>query len=167
MTIVPATPADRPAIEALLDDAFGTDRHSRAAYRLREGNHCIAGLGFIIRDAASLCASIEFWPVALAYLADGARTPALLLGPIAVAAAYRGKGLGDAIIRHGIAAAEALGWRLIILVGDKPYYQRFGFDNVMTLAWRMPGPVDQQRVLARVGPGAGLLPEAADIVRPL
>ncbi len=171
MTIVPACPADRSDIERLLDDAFGADRASRAAYRLREGNSRVGGLSFVVRQAdGHLCGSIEFWPIALA-AADGTRHPALLLGPIAVDAACRGKGVGTALMQHGLSAADALGHATIVLVGDPEYYHRFGFAGAPAADWIMPGQTEQRRLLARLkapapAPAAARLVSAPPLHQP-
>jgi predicted N-acetyltransferase YhbS len=142
MIITPTLAAHAPAIEAMLDDAFGADRFTRTAYRLRQGQQPVAGLNFVVEDGPVVCGSISLWPIQL----DA--QPALLLGPIAVAASCRGKGMGGLLIGTSLAAARAQRRNIVMLVGDLDYYGRFGFGNVHTAAWRMPGPVDQQRVLA-------------------
>jgi predicted N-acetyltransferase YhbS len=138
----PTLPAHQLAIGALLDDVFGADRTARTAYRLRDGQSPARGLSFVVTDGPVLCGSISLWHILL----DDA--PALLLGPIAVAQSCRGKGLGGALIMQSLGAARAQGHDIVILVGDLDYYGRFGFGNAHTAAWQMPGPVDQQRVLA-------------------
>jgi predicted N-acetyltransferase YhbS len=159
MMIVPTGPADVPAIEAMLDDAFGADRHSRTAYRLRDGQSPAEGLSFVVKDGPVLCGSISLWHIRL----DD--RPALLLGPIAIAPSCRGKGLGGALIRESLAAARAQGHEMVMLVGDLDYYGRFGFSNADTAAWRMPGPVDQARVLA-LSLTSAALPQQGDILPP-
>jgi predicted N-acetyltransferase YhbS len=142
MNISPALPAHELAIEALLDDAFGPDRTTRTAYRLRDGQSPAAGLSFVVTDGPVLCGSISLWHIQLG------TQPALLLGPIAIAQSCRGKGLGGALISQSLSAARAQGHDIVMLVGDLDYYGRFGFGNAHTGAWKMPGPVEQQRVLA-------------------
>ncbi len=159
MMILPTLPADAQAIDAMLDDAFGADRHNRTAYRLRDGQQPIQGLSFVVKDGPVLCGSISIWPVQLDH------TPALLLGPIAIAPSCRGKGLGGALIRESLAAARIRGDDIVMLVGDLDYYGRFGFGNAATADWRMPGPVDQARVLALSLQGA-LLPQRCAILAP-
>ncbi len=142
MKISLALPAQQPAIDAMLDDAFGPNRFTRTAYRLREGQSPATGLNFVITDGPILCGSISLWHIQLDH------APALLLGPIAIAQSCRGKGFGGALIMQSLAAAKAQGHDIVMLVGDLDYYGRFGFGNVHTSNWHMPGPVDQQRVLA-------------------
>jgi len=168
MHITQTTAADRPEIEQLLDAAFGLDRHNRTAYRLRDGATPIEELCFVARREdgdckGHLCASIEFWPIAVACRKTGATLPALLLGPIAVAEECRGLGLGGQLIRLGLETAEKLGHPLVILVGDPEYYSRFGFSNDATGAWSMPGPFEQRRLMARASDPALVLPAEADV----
>lgn len=164
MHVIRATTAlDRAAIATLLDRSFGPERHTRAAYRLRANASPCAALSHVVVDqAGTLLASIEFWHVRL--LAEHATLDALLLGPIAVEPARRGEGIGVALIEDGIARARMLGNRLIMLVGDLDYYDRFGFSNALTGNWHLPGPVEQHRVLALpLTPGLEL-PDVADVV---
>ncbi|MCH8684294.1 GNAT family N-acetyltransferase [Pedomonas mirosovicensis] len=172
MHIRQTTAEDRPEIEQLLDTAFGPDRHLRTAYRLREGSAPIDALCFVARREdgecnGHLCATIEFWPIEIACRSTGARLPALLLGPIAVAEDCRGKGLGGDLIRLGLVEAQALGHTLVLLVGDPEYYSRFGFSNTATANWGMPGPVEQRRLMVRASDPSLTLPVEADVQAPL
>lgn len=160
MKISLTLPTQQPAIDAMLDDAFGPDRFARTAYRLREGQSPAAGLSFVVTDGPVLCGSISLWHITLDDV------PALLLGPIAIAQSCRGKGFGGALILQSLVAAKAQGHDIVMLVGDLDYYGRFGFGNVHTQSWQMPGPVDQQRVLALSLKGAAL-PGACSILPPL
>ena len=110
------TSHDHDAIEHLLDLAFGSGRHSKTSYRLREGNAAIAGLSLVTRDpGVGVSGTISFWPLAI-----GARqSPALLLGPLAVHPDRQGLGIGLALMREGLARAQALGHGLVLLVGDE------------------------------------------------
>ncbi len=160
-----ASERDRPEIEILLDQAFGEDRHNRTTYRLRELRSRVDSLSFVIRrDNGHLCGTIEFWPIALC-APDENCIEALLLGPIAVAESCQGQGVGKALMRQGIAAAERAGHSIIILVGDLSYYCRFGFDNKLTQGWSLPGDVDQARVLVRRRNGCIKLPVIAELKR--
>jgi predicted N-acetyltransferase YhbS len=152
MTISFEQPVHAASIERLLDDSFGPDRLSKTAYRLREGVAPVDGLSLVSLDAATgaLDGTIRFWPILI-----GGAVPSLLLGPIAIAADKRGTGIGGALIRTGVARAAALGWRSVLLVGDAPYYSRFGFTRELTRGMLMPGPVDYDRLLGlELVPGA-------------
>lgn len=152
MEIAPEQPADADAIEHLLDLAFGSDRMGKTVYKLREGIAPVSELGFVIRDEnGRLKGSLRFWPITIG--AD--HVPALLLGPIAVAPEDRGKGYAKALIWHGLGVARALGHRIVLLVGDAPYYEQFGFTRALTLALSLPGWVDEARFLGlELVPGA-------------
>jgi predicted N-acetyltransferase YhbS len=139
--IRPERPQDVAQIEALNDVSFGPGRFAKAAYRLREGVDPVPGLGFVAVEGDALRGSIRFWPVAV-----GMET-SLLLGPLAVQSDQRGRGIGIALMNHGIAQARVQGHASIILVGDEPYYVRVGFAALPPGRIRFPGPVDPARIL--------------------
>jgi predicted N-acetyltransferase YhbS len=151
MKITVEHPEDRADIEALLDLAFGPDRSGKTVYRLREGVEPVAELGGIIRQDGVLKGSLRFWPVVL----GDTRAPALLLGPVAVAPEDRGQGYARALIWRGLELARELGYRIVLLVGDEPYYGQFGFTRTLAEPLALPGPVDLDRFLAlELAPGA-------------
>ncbi len=154
MTIVPLSAIADAAVEALLDRAFGADRRARTAYRIRNGLTPIAALSFAsIDDDGALLATIQCWPVDLVG-DDGARTPMVMVGPVAVEPAIQRGGIGQALTRHMLAAADARGEDALLLIGDPEYYARFfGFSAESTGGWRLPGPFEPRRLLAR---GAGV-----------
>ncbi len=138
-------------VEALLDAAFGVDRRTRAVYRVRAGLAWLPDLSFAAMDGADLVASLQSWPVRLA--GDGASvTPLVLVGPVAVAPAMQGRGLGTALMRALIAAAKAADTPPLMMVGDPEYYARFGFSAGATRGWRLPGSFEARRLLARDAP---------------
>jgi predicted N-acetyltransferase YhbS len=149
--IVDETPADVPAREELLDAAFGPARFLKTCERLREGAKPASGLALVARDdEGDLIATIRLWPIFA-----GGRRPALLLGPVAVAEHARSLGLGAEMIRASLARARALGHRAVLLVGDEPYYRRFGFEQRFTERLVLPGPVERARFLGlELAPGA-------------
>ncbi|MGV6875165.1 GNAT family N-acetyltransferase [Pseudochelatococcus sp. B33] len=141
-------PADIAAREALLDTCFGDGRFAKTSERLREGRLPAKGLAFsaVASESAggeTLIGTVRLWNVTA-----GRQRPALLLGPLAVDPACQSMGLGGALMRHAIATAAALGHRAILLVGDAPYYTRFGFSTEETEALWMPGPFERERFLA-------------------
>ncbi len=152
--ITPALPADAAAIEALLDARFGPARHNRTAYKLRDGVMHIPGLSLVARDGDALIGSLQIWPLALTGV-DGRRHKLLLLGPVAVPADREGQGLASALMREALARADAEGAPPVLLIGDAPFYGRFGFSAEATQGWQLPGPVDRARLLLR-GDAAGL-----------
>lgn len=141
---VPAT-----AVEALLDAAFGTGRRARTAYRLRPDTAAIPALSFAAVDDVRLIGSIQCWPVR--HVADdGAVTPLTLVGPVAVDPVWQGRGIGRMLTTAALGRADALGLPPQLLIGDPDYYGRFfGFSAAATGSWRLPGPVERHRLLAR------------------
>ena len=135
-------PHDIAAREALLDAAFGACRFAKTSERLREGRLPAPGLAFSALDDEGLVGTVRLWNVRAESGGD-----MLLLGPLAVAQSERGTGLGSALMRHALTRAEALGHRGVILVGDEPYYRRFGFRADLTAGLDLPGPVDRARFL--------------------
>ena len=137
-------PAPAREAEALLDAAFGLDRRTKASYRLREGSAPVPGLSFHAIDSASgrLAGLVSFWPLRIHPIGQ----PALLLGPLAVHPDFQNGGLGDALMRTGLDAARRAGHGLVFLVGDEPYYGRYGFTRTPTRIV-LPGPYDPARLL--------------------
>src|SRR5215210_1374221 len=143
-------PADAPAREALLDACFGDERFEKTCERLREGRLPADGLSLVIEADGAIVGTVRLW-----HVAAGPGRPALLLGPIAVDPAAQGLGLGSKLMRAALARARALGHTAVLLVGDAPYYARFGFSTERTGALRLPGSVDRARFLAlELAPGA-------------
>ena len=151
--------ADGAAADALLDAAFGIDRRLKASYRLREGNRPLKEGALAAYAGARLAGLISFWPVVIAPVGR----PALLLGPIAVHPDFQGAGLGSRLMREGLEAVGEAGHDLVFLVGDEPFYGRFGFQPVPEGQIELPGPFDPARLLYRemapgaLGDAAGLL----------
>lgn len=143
MMITPETPGDRDDIERLLDLAFGPDRGGKTVYRLREGVEPIPELCTVIRENGMLKGSLRYWPVVI----GDKRVPALLLGPVAVLPEDRGKGYARSLIWQSLEVARRLGYGIVLLVGDEPYYVKFGFTRAFTKALQLPGPVDLDRFL--------------------
>jgi len=136
------SPEDVAAREALLDESFGSARFLKTCERLREGRMPARGLALVAKDEDRLVATMRMWPIFA-----GAGRPALLLGPLAVARDYRSLGLGGAMIEEGLCRAAARNHRAVLLVGDEPYYARFGFERRFTDGLAMPGPVERERFL--------------------
>ena len=145
-------PHDLVLIEHLLDLSFGSDRHAKTSYRLREGNAPVPGLSLVVRDPnVGISGTIGFWPLAIGV----AQSPALLLGPLAVHPDRQGLGIGLALMREGLARATELGHGLVLLVGDEAYYAKVGFGKLPKGLIGLPGPVDADRFLYReLKPGA-------------
>ena len=141
---------DIPAREALLDRAFGAARFQKTAERLREGRMAAKGLSLVAEENDCVVGTVRLWAISA-----GPARPALLLGPLAVDNAWRGLGIGAALMRRATEAAQRLGHKAVLLVGDAPYYARFGFSAEKTGALWLPGPYERHRLLGReLVPGA-------------
>jgi len=149
LTILPEQAEDDAAIEKLYERTFGPGRFARSAYRLREQAAHRRELSFTARIGTLLVGSVRLTPIVI-----GA-APALLLGPLTVEPPFREHGIGAALIETSLAAAKKAGARLVLLVGDEPYYGRMGFKKVPHGRVKLPGPVDPERVLvAELAEGA-------------
>jgi predicted N-acetyltransferase YhbS len=144
VTISEESHADGAAIEDLLDLSFGLSRRTKTSYRLREGSRPCPGLSFVVHDhEVQLAGAISYWPVSIGI--KGAA--ALQLGPLAVHPQRQNMGIGLALMRHSLELATTQGHRLVLLVGDLPYYQRVGFAKVPSGRLTLPGYVDPERLL--------------------
>ncbi|EEW23831.1 GNAT family N-acetyltransferase [Rhodobacter ferrooxidans] len=134
------TEADWWEVEALYDLCFAPGRTALSSYRLRDGVATVAPLCLVLRDEDGvLAAVIRYWPV------EVAGQDVLLLGPVAVHPTRQGEGLGGLLITESLAEARRLGWQRVMLVGDAPYYGRFGFRKLAGVV--MPPPTNPDRVL--------------------
>lgn len=159
-TIRDEHPHDIPAREALLDRCFGANRRAKTCERLREGRLPAGGLALTAERDGSLVGTVRLW-----HVEAGRGRAALMLGPVAVSPDLQGAGLGGALMREALARAAALGHGAVVLVGDRPYYERFGFSPDPTAALWLPGPFERGRFLGlELRPGA--LHGAVGLVRP-
>jgi predicted N-acetyltransferase YhbS len=141
--------SDVVAREALLDACFGDNRHARTCQRLRDGRAPAEGLALSAVRQGRLVGSVRLWHVSAGGI------PALMLGPLAVEASSRQLGVGAALMDHALAAAKARGHRVVILLGDAPYYARFGFSAAKTGELTLPGTFERDRLLGlELGEGA-------------
>jgi len=141
--------ADASAREALLDDAFGDDRFAKTSQRLRDGRRPADGLALVGRDGDRIVGTLRCWTV------EAGGRPVLLLGPLAVARSHRSMGVGSALMREALWRAATGGHKAVLLVGDAPYYARFGFEAALTRDLDLPGPVERERFLGfEIVPGA-------------
>jgi predicted N-acetyltransferase YhbS len=149
LTILPESKEDADAIERLHERTFGPGRFAKTAYRLREQAAHRLDVSFTARVGTLLVGSVRLTPIRIG------GTRALLLGPLTVEPAFRERGIGQGLIVHALKAAAAKGERLVLLVGDEPYYGKAGFKRIPAGRLVMPGPVDPDRVLiAELLPGA-------------
>ena len=133
--------SDVAAREALLDACFGANRHTRTCQRLRDGRAPAEGLAFSAVRQGRLVGTVRLWHVSAGGI------PALMLGPLAVEDSSRKLGVGAALMDHALAAAKARGHRAVILLGDAPYYARFGFSAARTGELSLSGPFERDRLL--------------------
>ncbi|WP_299349759.1 N-acetyltransferase [uncultured Shimia sp.] len=145
-------------VEALYDLCFAPGREALSSYRLRDGVPPVAGLSLVARDADGvLGGAIRYWPVHVG------THDALLLGPVSVHPTRQGEGLGGLLIRESLMLARPLRWTRVMLVGDAPYYRRFGFEKLQGVV--MPPPTNPDRVLGQeldLGAWQGV---AGDVIR--
>lgn len=148
--IRPETDGEAAILSQLSAEAFGPGRFARSAYRVREGIPPVAKLSLVGWRDGRVVGGIRFTAIRI-----GEENDALLLGPLVVDPAEAGKGFGRALVEEGLARAKQEGFALVLLVGDMPYYGRFGFAPVRPGQIAMPGPVDPARLLAlELVPGA-------------
>ncbi len=141
VTIRAEISSDTGAREALLNRGFGPARFRKTSEKLRKGR--VAAFAFTAVDAkGKLIGTVRLW-----HIIAGSAGPSLLLGPLAVDAKHQKSGIGRALMDHAIATARAEGHDSILLVGDAPYYTRFGFFQGLTRSLHLPGPVDRARFL--------------------
>jgi predicted N-acetyltransferase YhbS len=141
LTILAETAEDAVPIERLHERTFGPGRYARTAYRIREGRDHVLDLSFTARIGTLLVGSVRLTPISIG------ETPALLLGPLTVEPPFRERGIGHALIARALAEAKEKGHRLVVLVGDEPYYAKAGFKRIPKGRASMLGPVDPARLL--------------------
>lgn len=141
ITILPETADDHIAIERLHERTFGPGRYARTAYRIREGVSHRFDLSFTARIGTLLVGSVRLSPVRIGGV------PALLLGPLTVEPPFRGRGIAKALVARSLDEARKKGHKLVVLVGDEPYYGPLGFKRIPKGRAKMPGPVDPGRLL--------------------
>jgi len=140
--LTPETPDDEAEVEYLFDLAFAPGRGALSSYRLRDGVAPVEEICLVARDDLGVLAgAIRYWPVWI-----GA-SPCLLLGPVAVHPTRQGEGLGGLLMEQSLELARGLGWSRVVLVGDAPYYRRFGFEVAEGLEF--PPPTNPQRLLCQ------------------
>lgn len=154
------TASDIDARERLLDTCFGECRFAKTSQRLREGRLPAEGLSLAAEDAEGrLVGTVRLW-----HVDAGRNCPALLLGPLAVDPSLQGGGLGSGLMQAALGRAKRLGHAAVLLVGDAPYYARFGFSQSAAAGLYMPGPFERERLLGHaLQPGA--LADARGVLR--
>lgn len=148
--LIPLDQVDSALVEALLDRAFGPERRSRTAYRVREGVECLPPLSFAALDQHdTLVGAIQCWPVGLTDPA-GRMHPMIMVGPVAVLPGQQGAGYGKALMTASLSALSPEAPLPQVMIGDPEYYGRFwGFSSNATAGWTLPGPWEPRRLLVR------------------
>jgi predicted N-acetyltransferase YhbS len=141
LAITPETADDAVPIERLHERTFGPGRYAKSAYRLRERNPHLLELSFTARIGTLLVGLVRLSPIRIG------ETRALLLGPLTVEPPFRDRGIGFTLIERALEAAKAKGHRLVVLVGDEPYYGKCGFKRIPKGRIALPGPVDPARLM--------------------
>ncbi|WP_424929624.1 GNAT family N-acetyltransferase [Amaricoccus tamworthensis] len=137
---------DLQEVEYLYDLAFAPGRTALSSYRLRDGVDPVEGLCLVARDEYDAVAgAIRYWPIRI----GDAGHEALLLGPVAVHPTRQGEGLGAILVDESLRVAEHKGWSRVVLIGDEPYYRRFGFRRDVAPGLEFPPPTNPDRILAR------------------
>ena len=153
--LAPLSLADPAAVESLLDRAFEPERRNRTAYKVRGDAAAVPTLSFASFEDGALVGTVQCWPVRFrpdhGAPAPLAPVPLVMVGPVAVAPERQRDGLGRRLMTHALAAAARAGLDDgLVLIGDPEYYGRFfGFTAERTASWRLPGPVERHRLLAR------------------
>lgn len=157
--IIPLDNVDPALVEALLDSAFEPERHTRTAYKVREGMDWLPALSFALIDGDErLAGTIQCWPVGLTD-ASGRAHPMIMVGPVAVMPGQQGRGFGQALMMASLGVLSPEAPLPQVMIGDPEYYSRFwGFTNEHTGGWDLPGPFEQRRLLVRCDNPA-VLPE--------
>jgi predicted N-acetyltransferase YhbS len=169
MTATPSRFSSNPlpmsaARDAVLDRAMSANWKKKTSQKLRAGRLPAEGLAFVARDnQGRIIGTVRLWNIQAGIDPVGRPISALMLGPLAVDPAVKGAGAGSTLMRHAMSEASRLGHGAVVLVGDAPYYARFGFSAEKTGALALPGPVERDRFLA-VELAEGWLDGAAGMV---
>jgi putative acetyltransferase len=140
MRIRPARQEDRAAVVAVEATAFPSPAEAELVAALLDDPTA--------RPIVSLLAEVDGVAVGHILLtgatvsSDGARVPASILAPLAVVPEAQRRGVGQALIRAGIAALTALDVGLVFVLGHIDYYPRAGFRPALPLGLRPPYPID-------------------------
>jgi predicted N-acetyltransferase YhbS len=156
-TLIPLDAVDPAMVEELLDVVFGSERHSRTAYAIREGTDWLPALSFAALDEDErLAGTIQAWPVALTDL-KGRQHPLIMVGPVAILPGLQGTGYGRMLMAAQASALDPEAPLPQVLIGDAPYYGKFGFTEAPR-GWNCPGPWEPERLLIR-GADHAVLPQ--------
>ncbi|TNE38699.1 MAG: GNAT family N-acetyltransferase [Sphingomonadales bacterium] len=161
--LLPLSSQSDAAIEALLDAAFGPDRHGRTAYAIRSGMRWLPRFSYaILRGDGEFAGLLQSWPVALIDEDKGTEIPLIMVGPVAVMPQWQQGGYGRMMMDRLVADADDMADAPLMMIGDPEYYGRFwGFSAESTGGWKAPGPVEMRRLLMRGVKQAPALPASS------
>lgn len=149
VTIALENRGDVAARDAVLARAMSANWKKKTSQKLRAGRLPAEGLAFVARDnRGQVIGTVRLWHIQAGINAVGRPVAALMLGPLAVDPDAKSRGTGSVLMRHALSEAARLGHGAVLLVGDAPYYARFGFSAAKTGALALPGPVERDRFLA-------------------
>jgi len=136
VTIRPETRSDVATIKEVCDQAFGRKAEGLLVDRLRALEEFEPALSLVADVGAKVVGYVLLLPVWVR--ADGAQHLGLTLGPIAVAPAHQGQGIGGQLIQAAHQAGRTLGYPFVVLLGHPGYYPRFGYK--MAALWELTNP---------------------------
>lgn len=141
MLIRRETPADRAAIHAVHSEAFRrepgiTPVEAPLVDELRAEGDLIDALSLVAVHEGAVVGHVC---CSRAHVGEDAEA-AVGLGPLGVLPAHQKSGVGSALVHAVVAAADARGYGLVVLLGEPAYYSRFGFAEAATLSITSPDP---------------------------
>jgi len=158
--LLPDDPRFDASLGHLLDAAFGPGRFAKVSERVREFavlDRALSRLALIDGEVAGCCRI---------YRINVGATPALFLGPLAVAPNAQGAGLGQDLVGASLNASETSGCGGVIVVGQPWMFAPFGFSEVPRDRVIMPGPVENRRFQWRALAAGGLENLAGRVTAP-
>ena len=131
-------PGDRDSVRSIHQRAFGDDGPVVAGLvdTLRETITPADGLSLVAEDDGQVVGHVMF----TRSLLDAPRrlVGVQVLSPLGVRPEYQERGIGAALVRHGLQALAGQTAPLVFLEGDPRYYSRFGFTPGADLGFRKP-----------------------------
>lgn len=150
MIIRKETPQEFPQIYDLVKVAFQTakvsdGREQEFVNQLRSGGNYIAELALVAEEDGQLIGHIMLTKTAI--MEGDVKHETLLLAPVSVALAHRGKGVGSSLIKESFRLAREMGYKSVFLVGDPAYYTRFGFRKTVDFGIKNSNGIPDEYVM--------------------